>query len=156
MLNKISKDIGSLKIEVATLESRLVLPDSDDQDNEQRKLTKLSGIRRLRRSIRSVATAVSTTTPNEFFDIPQPVRSYYTGRAEYLERLQNILVASTANEQDPQQQRFVVYGMGGSGKTQFCCKFAEQNRERYFDLLPFLSKVLLIDVTPKLLGCLLD
>ncbi|KAJ5316926.1 hypothetical protein N7508_001434 [Penicillium antarcticum] len=133
-LNQISRDIGSLKAEIATLESRLAPPGSDDQDNEQKEPTKSSRIRRLQRSIRSVATALSTTTPNEFFDIPQPVSSYYTGRAQYLEKLQNILVASTADEQDPQQQRFVVYGMGGSGKTQFCCKFAEHNRESYWGI----------------------
>ncbi len=28
------------------------------------------------------------------------------------------------------QKRFVVYGTGGSGKTQFCCKFAQDNQDR--------------------------
>ncbi|KAJ5715296.1 tetratricopeptide repeat domain-containing protein [Penicillium malachiteum] len=31
------------------------------------------------------------------------------------------------------QFRFVIHGLGGSGKTQFCSKFAEMNRERYLD-----------------------
>ena len=81
--------------------------------------------------IRLVDTAVSSRTRNEFFDIPQAVSSDYTGRARYLEELQDILVASTTNQHELQQQRFVVYGMGGSGKTQFCCKFAQENRKRY-------------------------
>ena len=29
------------------------------------------------------------------------------------------------------QKRFVVFGLGGSGKTQFCCKFASDNKQRY-------------------------
>ncbi|PKY00777.1 hypothetical protein P168DRAFT_275238 [Aspergillus campestris IBT 28561] len=133
-LNHIHEDVRSLKAVIVTLESRLALPKSDDPDHEQMDATRLSRIKRLQRSIRAVVTAVSTRTPNEFFDIPQPVSSYYTGRARYLEELQNILVASTADEQDPRQQRFVVYGMGGAGKTQFCCKFAEQNRESYWGI----------------------
>lgn len=30
-----------------------------------------------------------------------------------------------------QQKRYVVYGVGGSGKTQFCCKYAENFQQRY-------------------------
>lgn len=29
------------------------------------------------------------------------------------------------------QQRFVLYGLGGSGKTQMALKFASDHRERY-------------------------
>lgn len=29
------------------------------------------------------------------------------------------------------QKRYVVYGVGGSGKTQFCCKYAQDHRERH-------------------------
>jgi GTPase SAR1 family protein len=28
-----------------------------------------------------------------------------------------------------EQKRFVVYGLGGAGKTQFCSKFAQDNRQ---------------------------
>ena len=28
-------------------------------------------------------------------------------------------------------KRFVVFGLGGAGKTQFCCKFASDNKQRY-------------------------
>jgi hypothetical protein len=30
------------------------------------------------------------------------------------------------------QRRFVLYGLGGSGKTQVSLKFAQDNRDRYF------------------------
>ena len=29
------------------------------------------------------------------------------------------------------QKRFILVGLGGSGKTEFCCKFAAQNQSRY-------------------------
>ena len=29
------------------------------------------------------------------------------------------------------QKRFILVGLGGSGKTEFCRKFAEQNQSRY-------------------------
>jgi nucleoside-triphosphatase THEP1 len=31
---------------------------------------------------------------------------------------------------DAIQKRFVICGIAGSGKTQFCCKFAEDNRDQ--------------------------
>lgn len=33
-------------------------------------------------------------------------------------------------EPDHTQKRYVIYGLGGSGKTEFCCKFAQDNREQ--------------------------
>ncbi|KAL8716875.1 MAG: hypothetical protein Q9225_005835 [Loekoesia sp. 1 TL-2023] len=54
----------------------------------------------------------------------------FTGRVDLLEDLKNCLFeASTPIEKKHTQKRFVVYGLGGSGKTEFCCKFAQDNRQ---------------------------
>lgn len=35
-------------------------------------------------------------------------------------------------DQGQSQKRFIIFGLGGSGKTQFCCKFAQDNRQRFW------------------------
>lgn len=117
-----------VKLKIATLEARLRSSDTSDRDEHDDAL--LSSMRQLRDSVKSVTTAVSVTAPNKFFDIPQGVSSVYTGRSLLLEKLQNIFFTANAGQTEQQQQRFVIFGLSGSGKTQFCSKFAEQNRER--------------------------
>ncbi|KAL4734292.1 hypothetical protein BDV11DRAFT_209523 [Aspergillus similis] len=86
----------------------------------------------LKRSLTSVTNAVSVMPRNKFFDIPQRVRSFYTGRVHHLESLRQILLRQKAEESVQGQQRFVIWGIPGSGKTQFCSKFAEQNRNSFW------------------------
>ncbi|KAI2833277.1 hypothetical protein CBS133816_642 [Aspergillus niger] len=86
----------------------------------------------LKRSLTSVTTAVSVIPRNKFFDTPQRVRSFYTGRVNYLESLRQILLDQRADESVQEQRRFVIWGLPGSGKTQFCSKFAEQNRSSFW------------------------
>ena len=78
-------------------------------------------------SIDAVEQSLKQSITNKHFDIPQLVDRFYTGREDEAEKLQNWLFQSPVTSS---QKRFVVYGVGGSGKTQFCCKFADDNRER--------------------------
>ncbi|KAL2845384.1 tetratricopeptide repeat domain-containing protein [Aspergillus pseudodeflectus] len=89
-----------------------------------------ASVRELRRDVQWLGTdnqsPQSPRTPaspvifNKHFYIPQNVMSYYTGREKQLSELEQML------------DRFVIHGLGGSGKTQFCCKFAQDNREHYW------------------------
>ena len=48
----------------------------------------------------------------------------FTGRREYLQRLKDYF-----NPRDEQDVKiFLLYGMGGIGKTQICLRFAEENK----------------------------
>ena len=81
------------------------------------------------------ATAVASLgSQNEHFDIPQSVSSIFTGREDSLKELASLMFNSPVEEVSPgrqnAQKRFVILGLGGSGKTQFCCKFAQDNRRR--------------------------
>jgi signal recognition particle GTPase len=67
---------------------------------------------------------------NKHFDIPHAVSSMFTGREKLLEELGNALNVSASPEGHNSQKRFVVQGLGGSGKTEFCCKFAQDNRQK--------------------------
>lgn len=66
---------------------------------------------------------------NRHFDIPQGVSSIFTGREDVSQRVEDSFFASNVYS-SRQQRRYIVHGIGGSGKTQFCCKFAQDHRER--------------------------
>lgn len=68
---------------------------------------------------------------NKHFYIPRAVSSMFTGKADLLDDLRHCLFdSSTQIEKQHVQKRFIIYGLGGSGKTEFCCKFAQDNRQR--------------------------
>ncbi|KAI9667949.1 MAG: hypothetical protein M1821_000769 [Bathelium mastoideum] len=69
---------------------------------------------------------------NVHFMIPQSVSSTFTGLKAALESLKHAYLAPAPPGQSPEQKRFVIYGLGGTGKTQFCCKFAQDNRHDFW------------------------
>lgn len=59
---------------------------------------------------------------------------FFTGQSAYIDRLKTHFSRRIAGE--PVQRRsFLLYGMGGIGKTQICLKFAEECSEQYVFLL---------------------
>lgn len=69
----------------------------------------------------------SKSRRHRHFYPPQQRTNNFIGRDETFETLRK---AFYAPGQRAQQERFVVYGMGGSGKTEFCSKFARDNQEQ--------------------------
>lgn len=92
----------------------------------------LSGLKGLRQSIDFAAVTINSASKRRHFDIPQPVSSIFTGRETALEDLQKIFINPVGHAFPSRQTRFVIHGIGGAGKTQFCCKFAEDNRENFW------------------------
>ena len=99
----------------------------------------LSVLNQIGTSINSIGDGAThkKLVTNKHFDTPKPVDPFYTGRVEQAEQLKSWLLPKASQSQDKapekiheKQKRFVVYGVGGSGKTQFCCKFAEDNRDQ--------------------------
>ena len=68
---------------------------------------------------------------NKHFDIPQIVSSNFIGREAELEELKDAFFPSSDDHDNKVQKRFVISGLGGSGKTQWCCKFAQDYRKQY-------------------------
>ncbi|KIL53874.1 hypothetical protein M378DRAFT_93452 [Amanita muscaria Koide BX008] len=63
-----------------------------------------------------------------------PLRSpstFFTGRDHYLEALKDHF----SPKLDSKRKRFLLYGMGGIGKTQICLKFIEQYGKKWFEVL---------------------
>lgn len=74
----------------------------------------------------SLAAAAQALKPPPIH-IRKAVSDIFTGREAHL----NLLRQSFEAPGPPAQRRVVVYGVGGSGKTEFCCKFAHDNSRRY-------------------------
>lgn len=67
---------------------------------------------------------------NRYFQIPQAVSSIFTGREKTSMLVEEAFWSSENAMTKNQQRRFIIHGIGGSGKTQFCSKFAQDHRER--------------------------
>ena len=81
-------------------------------------------------AVKSAQNVVPLASLNEHFYTPQTVSSIFTGRIAELNALRKHTQASTSPNQFHPQKRFVIVGLPGSGKTQFCCKFASDNKHR--------------------------
>ncbi|KAL9606787.1 MAG: hypothetical protein Q9179_000077 [Wetmoreana sp. 5 TL-2023] len=79
-----------------------------------------------------------TTPPsrphNKYFEVPRNPSSVFTGRDEVCEQLHAHCSPSGKTNIQRQQKRFVIHGLGGSGKTQVCLKFAEDHREEFWGI----------------------
>lgn len=85
----------------------------------------------------SLSSAIYLGSPNEHFSIPQGAVKNYTGRATLLDEVKHAFNAPSDLSQVGLQRRIVIYGLGGSGKTQFCCEYASLCRQRQARLIYF-------------------
>lgn len=69
---------------------------------------------------------------NAHYFVPRSASSLFTGGENTAKLLRPKIVSSVSGHY--QHKIFVIWGLGGSGKTQFCLKFAEDNRDRYVKL----------------------
>lgn len=64
---------------------------------------------------------------SKYYIVPHATNPHFTGRKDIRQQLQDCLVLSRKEES---QQRLLLYGIGGSGKTQICLKFAQEYRQK--------------------------
>jgi hypothetical protein len=67
-------------------------------------------------------------TASQHFYSPQDANPDFIGREDMFEVLQKAFFPHGRLRTSSKRKSFVVFGMGGSGKTQFCSKFAEDYR----------------------------
>lgn len=87
----------------------------------------------------TILTASYTLTDNKATKlriIPRAASPLYTGRGELGERLARVFSIDPLTP--PTRQRtFVIIGLGGTGKSEVCLKFAEEHDEYVIsDILP--------------------
>ena len=87
-------------------------------------------ITQLLNAVAAAKGVVPLASLNEHFSTPQTVSSTFTGRKADLNTLRQCFQAQSSTSQNHVQKRFVIYGLPGSGKTQFCCKYASDNKQR--------------------------
>ena len=72
----------------------------------------------------------NNTPRNKYFCVPYNASSIFTGRQDITERLEKSILSGGTQRPLTIQKRFILYGLGGSGKTQFCLKFVQDHRQR--------------------------
>ncbi|KAF2726965.1 hypothetical protein EJ04DRAFT_506445 [Polyplosphaeria fusca] len=80
--------------------------------------------------IQSAQAVIPLAYINEHFSLPQAVSSTFIGRDVELDTLTDAMFQQETRHF--QQKRFVVHGLGGAGKSQFCSKWAQDNRHRFW------------------------
>ena len=68
---------------------------------------------------------------NELYIVPRRSTNYFTGRNMHAKILRDSFSPIQHSSRGQERKVFVVYGLGGSGKTQFCLKYVEDNMARY-------------------------
>ena len=68
---------------------------------------------------------------NEWFEVPRCSTSYFTGREKQSQIVRKNLGSIQRPSSRTKHHIYVIYGLGGSGKTQFCLKYAEDHQARY-------------------------
>ena len=69
---------------------------------------------------------------NEWFIVPRCSSIYFTGRRLHAEVVRKKLGPVSHLDEANRHKICVIYGLGGSGKTQFCLRYAEDNKSRYW------------------------
>ena len=72
----------------------------------------------------------SVSSYNKHYRVPYNLSSIFTGRDDIIQSISQRCLPSDNDQRPSIQKRFVLYGLGGSGKTQACVKFAQDYRER--------------------------
>ncbi|KAI9764475.1 MAG: hypothetical protein M1840_008401 [Geoglossum simile] len=74
----------------------------------------------------------SAISYNKHYWVPYNLSGIFTGRDNIIRKLREGCLPSETEDGLVKQKRFVLYGLGGSGKTQACLKFAQDHRERFW------------------------
>ncbi|KAH7313318.1 tetratricopeptide repeat domain-containing protein [Stachybotrys elegans] len=118
---------SSIQLQIADLRDSMHTADSYHYDRPA-----LAALEELQESVNFAARTISSASTNHHFDVPQSVSSIFTGREPLLRQLRDIFLPRKGTQGDQFQRRFIIHGLGGSGKTQFCCKFAQDNRDSFW------------------------
>jgi hypothetical protein len=87
----------------------------------------------LRRS-QAVLSPQLDRTPSDFpewYMMDHKSNHYFTGRQKHAKRLRELIGPVRNYEAHCTSKVVVIYGLGGSGKTQFCIKYVEDNKHMY-------------------------
>lgn len=67
---------------------------------------------------------------NKYFHVPHNVSNMFTGQGRQYHELRQKMFKPKELDHGNHRRVFVLYGLGGSGKTQFCLKFIQDHRDK--------------------------
>lgn len=76
---------------------------------------------------------------NKHYCVPYNVSDFFTGRRAVISRMEESFRSPIRADSTYLQKRFVLYGLGGSGKTQIAIKYAQENRSGFVTPNPGIS-----------------
>jgi hypothetical protein len=79
----------------------------------------------------STHSNTSLASENQWCIMSRKSISYFTGRKNHATQVRKLLSPIRRHETHSRSKIVVIYGLGGSGKTQFCLRYAEDNKHRY-------------------------
>lgn len=79
-----------------------------------------------------VQSQIDASSPyyNQWSLIPRKSSTYFTGRQKHAQDVKRMLGTIRRYDNRGRTKTVVIYGLGGSGKTQFCLKYAEDNKHK--------------------------
>ncbi|KAK9856554.1 hypothetical protein MYU51_000259 [Penicillium brevicompactum] len=80
------------------------------------------------------AGKISEDLQHHKFKLESKISSLRSALRGSVDSNDHTLGVSKSRERQDHQRRFVIHGLGGSGKTQFCSKFAQDNREHFWGI----------------------
>ncbi|ORY01656.1 tetratricopeptide repeat domain-containing protein [Clohesyomyces aquaticus] len=128
----LKKDLSHIGQQLGAQIEKLQNSNDSRPDQPAPHIGTIKALSQLSQSIEYAASTIKLVSSNKYFDTPQLVSSIFTGREDELENLKRFFITPSVNHGRHQQVRFVIQGIGGSGKSQFCSKFADDNREHFW------------------------
>ncbi|KAK2765629.1 hypothetical protein FQN54_008483 [Arachnomyces sp. PD_36] len=97
--------------------------------------------KRIRRALRTVKSCDQTRSHippvkscNKHYYVPYNLSGIFTGQEDVMRKLRSSCLRQDLEDRPLNQKRFVLYGLGGSGKTQTCLKFAQDHRDSFWGI----------------------
>lgn len=97
----------------------------------------------------------TASVANEWCIIPRRPSTYFTGRQKHSSYVKKQFGLARQCEGRSTPKVLVIYGLGGSGKTQFCLKYAEENKHRYTEPAAFMWHEMMLTIKYQVLGGIL-
>ena len=120
-----------MKHELTAIRSNIVKDDGEVRSIHLAPILALTLVKAISPTTAAAAKLAAELSLNKHFYIPRAVSSMFTGKTDLLDDLRHTLFDMSEHvEKRHVQKRFIIYGLAGSGKTEFCCKFAQDNRQR--------------------------
>ncbi|KAI9768501.1 MAG: hypothetical protein M1840_004911 [Geoglossum simile] len=103
-----------------------------DDDVYEKLFKRIRRILRVKDADHSNSDNCTAACRNRHYYVPHGTSGIFTGRESILRNLREECLSSEMENRPVNQKIFVLYGLGGSGKTQTCIKFAQDHRERFW------------------------